>query len=270
MYLDKVSIKSLAKIIAGDITNSNLLYRTGRNLVDLFNQYGSRDIYEAGFPSRCSYVEEKLDILNGTKELEYLILQIIDERNFLDCEFDNSDTLEVINKTIKYNKYKIIKSNDSYLIEGDLISDDPVSIAATFKQIQNKLISELEKSKYIIMAAVAWITDDKVYEVLKRKKDSGVTVKLIICDDDTNKNSGLNYDIFETYRMPKYGRLNYNIMHNKFCIVDLKTVLEGSYNWTKSADYHKEQFVTITNYSNAEEFADRFVELRDQIVNKTY
>ena len=104
MYLDKVSIKSLAKIIAGDITNSNLLYRTGRNLVDLFNQYGSRDIYEAGFPSRCSYVEEKLDILNGTKELEYLILQIIDERNFLDCEFDNSDTLEVINKTIKYNK----------------------------------------------------------------------------------------------------------------------------------------------------------------------
>ena len=120
------------------------------------------------------------------------------------------------------------------------------------------------------VSAVAWITDETVYNILKKKKESGVTVKLIISDDDTNKNSGLDYNIFETYKMPRFGKFKYNIMHNKFCIIDLKTVLEGSYNWTKSADYHKEQFVVINSYENAEKFANRFIELRDQIIKKTY
>ncbi|MBU3196728.1 DUF1669 domain-containing protein [Clostridium algidicarnis] len=268
MKLDSFTIQALAKIIAGD--NENLLYRGGPKLVTLFNEYGVRDTYGQGFPTRWKYAEEKLNVINGSKDLERLVLSLIDERNFLYADFDNSETIEKINKVIKFDKYKIITFDDSYAIEGNLIEEDIVIIEATFKEVQSELITQLENAKYIILAAVAWVTDEEVYEVLKRKKESGVTVKLIISDDDTNKKSGLDYNIFEAYKMPKFGKFKYNIMHNKFCIIDLKTVLEGSYNWTKSADYHKEHFVVITGYENAETFANRFVELRDQIINETY
>lgn len=268
MELDKITIQGLAKIIAGD--PDELIYRSGSNLVDLFNEYGARDTYGQGFPTRWRYAEEKLNIINGTKYLEKLILHLIDERNFLHTNFDNSTTMESINKLIKYNKYKIIEIDGLYAIEGSLVEEDVTSVEVEFKEVQNKLISELQKAKYIILAAIAWITDETVYNILKNKKESGVTVKLIISDDDINKNSRLDYSIFETYKMPKFGRFKYNIMHNKFCIIDLKTVLEGSYNWTKSADYHKEHFVVINGYENAEIFANRFIELRDQIINQTY
>lgn len=268
MKLDDFTVQALAKIIAGD--DEKLICRSGPKLVDLFNKYGSRDIYGQGFPTRWKYAEKKLNLLNGTKDLEKLILHLIDERNFLYTDFDNSTTIESINKIIKFDKYKVVEVDDSYAIEGSLIEEDTPSVEVEFKEVQDKLISELQKAKYIILAAVAWVTDEAVYNVLKNKKESGVTVKLIISDDDTNKNSGLDYSIFETYKMPKFGKFKYNIMHNKFCIIDLKTVLEGSYNWTKSADYHKEHFVVIHGYENAETFANRFVELRDQIINKTY
>ncbi|UZP04421.1 hypothetical protein JW813_05280 [Clostridium botulinum] len=268
MKLDSFTIQALAKIIAGD--SEKLVYRSGSKLVDLFNEYGARDTYGQGFPTRWKYAEEKIHTINNTKDLERLILHLIDGRNFLYTDFDNSTTIESINKFIKFDKYKIIEIEDSYAIEGSLIEEDKPSVEVEFKEVQDKLVSELQKAKYIILAAVAWITDETVYNVLKMKKESGVTVKLIISDDDTNKNSGLNYNIFETYKMPKFGKFRYNIMHNKFCIIDLKTVLEGSYNWTKSADYHKEHFVVINSYENAEIFANRFIELREQIINQTY
>lgn len=268
MKLDNFTIQGLAKIIAGD--SEELIYRSGQKLVNLFNEYGARDTYGPGFPTRWKYAEEKLHIINGTKDLEKLMLHLIDERNFLYSDFDNSTTIKSINKIIKFNKYKIVEIDGAYAIEGSLIEENMLSVEVEFKEVQDKLISELQGAKYIILAAVAWITDETVYNILKKKKESGVTVKLIISDDDTNKNSGLDYNIFETYKMPKFGKFKYNIMHNKFCIIDLKTVLEGSYNWTKSADYHKEQFVVINSYENAEIFANRFIELRDQIIKKTY
>lgn len=87
---------------------------------------------------------------------------------------------------------------------------------------------------------------------------------MIINDDDINRNSGLNYEqYFEVYRIKKVGNYEYNnIMHNKFCVIDLKIVINGSYNWTKKAQYNEENINVIENREIAEEFASKFINLK--------
>lgn len=51
-------------------------------------------------------------------------------------------------------------------------------------------------------------------------------------------------------------------MHDKFCIIDLYTVVHGTFNWTKVANYNKET-ISIDRYrTTGESFADEFMELK--------
>jgi phosphatidylserine/phosphatidylglycerophosphate/cardiolipin synthase-like enzyme len=101
-----------------------------------------------------------------------------------------------------------------------------------------------------------------VFEHLVAKKNQGVNVQVIIIDDEINKNSGLNFEEnFESYRLEKVGKYE-NIMHNKFCIIDLKTVIHGSYNWTQRAQFNRETIVVEKSRENAERFAEQFIQLK--------
>ena len=65
MEISPKSIPPLARFITGDIDQTP--YLTGLELVKLFNDHGSDDVYEYGnFPSRWIYVEQKLEIINNT------------------------------------------------------------------------------------------------------------------------------------------------------------------------------------------------------------
>ena len=123
--------------------------------------------------------------------------------------------------------------------------DEFAAIKAHFnEEIAPAIIEQIELAKFIIWVAVAWFTDRKLFEKLLAKKNEGVNVQLIIIDDDINRNSGLKYEELETYKIPKIGT-HENIMHNKFCIIDLKTVIHGSYNWTQKARFNKEAITIV-------------------------
>ena len=53
-----------------------------------------------------------------------------------------------------------------------------------------------------------------------------------------------------------------NIMHDKFCIIDLQTVIHGTFNWTRAAQYNKETISIDKNRETAEKFADEFMKLK--------
>lgn len=63
---DKI-ICQLGAFISGD--SQIAPYLAGPDLVDFFNDFGFRDIYGQGFPTRWKYAAEKIDQLNGTKKL---------------------------------------------------------------------------------------------------------------------------------------------------------------------------------------------------------
>lgn len=267
MKLDKFSIESLCGIFTGDTDENTFLYRSGPKLIELFNEFGERDIYNAGLIingkslSRKNFTKLKLTKFNGTKTLEKLILKLVDERTYWEEDKNVDIIAEQINKIIKYDNYQLKKINDKYYIEGYLLEDDVIEVTPHFKDIQQLIISEIQNAKYTIWIAVAWFTDPVIYKELKQKQKDGINIRLAISNDTTNNSSGLDYSIFETYKINKFGAYQSNIMHNKFCIIDLKTVLHGSYNWTKSANYHNEQITKDSSRTIAEKFSDRFIEI---------
>ena len=68
MIISQKTIEKLRELI-----NEETEYRSGSKLVAFFNQYGFRDVYGNGFPSRWIYTEEKIRALNGKPELDSFI-----------------------------------------------------------------------------------------------------------------------------------------------------------------------------------------------------
>lgn len=108
-------------------------------------------------------------------------------------------------------------------------------------------------------------SSDILYKKLIELKKRGVNIQVIIIDDDKNKNHGCNIEAeFESKRIPEFGYYKNNKMHNKYCVIDLKTIINGSYNWTLAANYNQENIQITKSRRLAEEFASKFIELKLQ------
>ena len=260
MKLDETAIKRLAPIICGDKLAP---YKTGYELVELFNKYGCNDEYTRGFPSRWFYTENKLREINETKNMEKFLNDFLYSRNYIDSKCDLDKIADEINKDISYIGYKIEKINGEYVVTGDGLLKEDVEVKVAFENIQKNIIEEIRKAKYIIWVAVAWFTDEVLFDELIKKKEEGVNVQIIISDDEINRGSQLKYEkYFETYRKKKFGLFGENILHNKFCVIDLHTVIHGSYNWSRKAQYNDENIDILRNTEHAKKYADRFKELK--------
>jgi hypothetical protein len=128
-----------------------------------------------------------------------------------------------------------------------------------FENIRNIIIQELEKSTRDIKIAVAWFTDKKIINILESKINQGITIELIFYNDKINKKEyfeKLYYDKAKIYLSKN------KLMHNKFCIIDYKTVLNGSYNWTNSAESNHENVQITRELKIVEKFLDQFENLK--------
>ncbi len=192
---------------------------------------------------------------------EYIIISIIPEK---------------IPELKKYEKYldkvcdEIYPVNDYYEYWGLVIkpgllptNTEDVSQEIHFEHIQAEIIEEIREAKYVIWIAMAWFTNPTIHAELLKKKKQGLDIVIIIDDNDRNRKDApfVLEENFETYRV-EIKSLYKNIMHNKFCIIDLKTVIHGTFNWTVAANYNKETISIDRNRETAEQFADEFLKLK--------
>lgn len=134
-----------------------------------------------------------------------------------------------------------------------------------FEKIEQEIIEAIDNAEFTIWVAVAWFTNQKLFDHLVAKKNQGVNVQLIILDDEINRNSGLSYEQeFEIHRCPKFGKYKNNIFHVKYCIIDLKQVIHGCYNWTNRANYNDENVVNDKNRKIAEDYAKHFIKSKNK------
>ena len=129
---------------------------------------------------------------------------------------------------------------------------------AYFQDIRKHIKEELSTATQSIYVAVAWFTDRHLFKVLCDKAKEGLNVQLIIMDDFITQNCAINYNEIEIYggNLFKISESFGILMHNKFCIIDEKTIITGSYNWSiKAASNHEN--ITITN--DAESLALTFI-----------
>jgi phosphatidylserine/phosphatidylglycerophosphate/cardiolipin synthase-like enzyme len=168
--------------------------------------------------------------------------------------------------------FEIYEETDEYdiktvrILVGEGKAQEQVTQEVFFEELQAQIIEVLKEAKYTIWVAVAWFTDPVLFDLLKKKKAEGINVQVIMDDDDINRQSGLDFEEhFETYRIPSFGKYLTNIVHHKFCVIDLETVVHGSYNWSKKAQYNKETLSVEHSRDIAERFADEFIRLKKDV-----
>jgi len=239
----KLSDFALKNIIPYVIAN-----RKGTELVDLLNKFGSRDIYdELGLPdikklngqrpSKKEYVFARIKELNGKHGLRKLIELIANE---------NPKNIDYINEIIAPEQFKLENQGSKLVVIGGAIDRrKPVINEAHFKDIQNRILAQLDRARVSIRVIMAWFTNDTLFQKLIEKQNQGIDVKIAVYDDGVNKKHGVDVSKLP-HVMIKHGQGG-GLMHDKFCVIDNQIVITGSYNWTNNAEFRNDENVTIEN-----------------------
>lgn len=126
-----------------------------------------------------------------------------------------------------------------------------------FDHIMNEL-SRAKKSIYIAMYA---FSDNRIAHYLKVLSSKGLKI-CVLADKDWNASSIYS----DTTEMARYSHVRFDIcdglLHEKFILIDEKTLITGSYNYTASAQTRNDEFIFKTsNKDLVERFRDHFLDL---------
>lgn len=137
---------------------------------------------------------------------------------------------------------------------------------ALFEDIAERIHLELERAEHSIYIAVAWFTNRTLFSTLIEKSKEGVIVQLMLSNDYINQQSHVDYDQLNIGNSATYliGDGKTDLMHNKFCVIDGDTVINGSYNWSYKAEKnHENILITKGDSVLAEQFISQFKKIRN-------
>jgi len=141
-----------------------------------------------------------------------------------------------------------------------------VQTEALFEDIAERIRLELEQAEQSIYIAVAWFTNRTLFNTLIGKSKEGVTVQLMLSNDHINQQSYVDYSQLNIADSAAYliGDGKKDLMHNKFCVIDSDTVINGSYNWSYKAEKnHENILITKGDSVLAEQFIKQFKKIRN-------
>lgn len=125
----------------------------------------------------------------------------------------------------------------------------------------NQIISLCKQAKISIDVCVFTISDDKISEELIKAYKRGVKVRIIT---DDNKSHDMGSDIYYFIEQGMKVKIDNSPshMHHKFAVFDNKIMINGSFNWTRSASKNNnEDIVVNSNPDLIKSFSKRFEKL---------
>jgi len=144
-----------------------------------------------------------------------------------------------------------------------------VQTTAHFERIPQAIIAQLQQAQQSVVVAIAWFTDASIFNTLCALAGRGVSVELIIANDEANfRETGLDFEQLRRVggRVYTAGKnRSKTFMHNKFCVIDGQTVITGSFNWSQSARQNHEN---ITVSTEAGPLASQFLAEFRQLLNR--
>lgn len=139
-----------------------------------------------------------------------------------------------------------------------------MSAAAHFSGIRSTLQNELSQATSSIRVAVAWFTDQELYKTLLEKIAAGVDVVVIIRNDIINLGSeGIDWQELIDANGMLYMSHERPPLHHKFCLIDGKKIISGSYNWTYAAQRNHENIIISSQVELVKTFRAAFDNLLD-------
>lgn len=137
------------------------------------------------------------------------------------------------------------------------------------RKIQDQIREVLNAAKYSIRVAMYNFNDDSLFRTICHKAEQGVEVEILLDSKAEQNKYILEY---LSPRLAKAGgsiflydnaSSNFSIMHNKFCLVDDRFFLTGSYNWTNNAaKYSNENIVVVEDFLATFEYTKKFNQLK--------
>lgn len=139
---------------------------------------------------------------------------------------------------------------------------------AYFSEIKDRIIPYLNEAQTTIQVAMAWFTSEELFNALLKSTRKGVEVELILLDNAINfMDYAPDFNLF----IKAGGKLRIagavvGFMHHKFCVVDDKIVITGSYNWTYYAETRNVENIVITdNVEVINLFKSEFLRLKNKL-----
>lgn len=128
-----------------------------------------------------------------------------------------------------------------------------------FEDIEKHIMSRLNSSHSSIFVAVAWFTNQLLFDSLMDALKKNIAVKILILDDILNRNEfGLDFGVLSKLGAEvRFAKSDKGTMHNKFCIID-DLVMTGSYNWTYHANNNSENILMTDEESVVNSYREEF------------
>ncbi len=111
------------------------------------------------------------------------------------------------------------------------------------------IIHQINQAVKLLRICVFTISDDRITQAIMTSHKKGLEIKIIT---DNDKSSDLGSDIEQLAREGIAVKVDNtpNHMHHKFMVVDDRSLLTGSYNWTRSAARYNHENILVTQESS--------------------
>lgn len=116
-----------------------------------------------------------------------------------------------------------------------------------------------------IDVCVFTITDNRIVEGMVEAHARNVVIR-IITDDDKSLDRGSDIGRLENLGVPVRRDQSRHHMHHKYAVFDGRTMLTGSYNWTRSAaEFNEENLIVTDDARLSAIFSDQFQRLWEEV-----
>ena len=104
MIIQEKTIEKLRNLI-----NEETEYRSGPKLVAFFSEFGFKDEYGQGFPSRWIYTQNILNRINGTPELDKCIKKVFSPLNFIGKFNELDNHISEFNGFLSFDNWIVVR-----------------------------------------------------------------------------------------------------------------------------------------------------------------
>lgn len=178
MKITSKTLDYLKDIITGDSKKSQ--YLSGPELVSFFNNFGFKDEYGQGFPSRWLYCKEKLLVLNKQDRINEVIEYYYQPINFIENKDQYKALVKELNEYLSFDDLVLTvggktaklqsKISNRNIVSEATFSDSTISIILR-KEVFNHVKSFLESGHYFNAVEEAYkIVREKLREITGKEK----------------------------------------------------------------------------------------------------
>lgn len=117
-----------------------------------------------------------------------------------------------------------------------MLGISPKNLALTEgSEILDQIKKELKAAKLNVDIAMAWFTNKELLAEVNSLCDRQIKVRIILAKNDYNSSAAFNEIKTKGAEVIHLQGSGYGMMHHKFCIIDNKRAITGSFNWTANA-----------------------------------